>query len=120
VLRIASFASLAIYLAVVQLVSPPATQFAPLWFSSAALAAVIVLALTAVVLRSVAQGSGTTPERRLHAGLAVYVVADLLGVVALLIWAFEGDVRQATGCILGAAIFAAGGMRGRSRPGDRR
>jgi hypothetical protein len=117
VMRIATFSSLAIYLAVIHLVTPPATSLAPRGFSTAALTAVIVLALAAVALRSAAQSIRATAERRVRAALAVYVVAELLGVVALLIWAFEGDVRQATGCILGAAIFAAGGFQARGGAG---
>lgn len=113
VMRIATFSSLAITLAVIHLVAPPATSLAPRWFSTAALTAVIALALAAVALRSAAQSIRATAEQRVRAALAVYVVAELLGVVALLIWALEGDVRQATGCILGAAIFAAGGFRAR-------
>ncbi len=116
VVRLATFGSLAAYLAVIHAIAPPATEFAPAGVSIVLLGVVIVLALAAIVLRARIARPDLAPGRRLREGLALYAVCDLLGVVALGIWAFEGDLRQATGAILAAAIFATAGLRERRAP----
>lgn len=111
IVRFSVLASLAVYLAVVQLVSHSGLEGMPPWSARALFAGVVALAAAIVLLRSLAQRAQSDERARLRWWIACYAACDLLGVAGLAVWIVEGDVRQATGAILAAGIFCAGGGR---------
>lgn len=111
VVRFCVLGSLVLYLAIVQLVAHAGIEGRPPWTGRALFAGVLTLAAGIIVMRSFAGRTQIDARTRLRWWIACYAACDALGVAGLLVWVFEGDVRQATGAILAAGIFAAGGGR---------